>query len=85
MKHEEFSDLIRREEAKRAAMTDTPEHWRILWENLNWAESQLPIPRNSKEACLAKQRKLLGMIEGQSGFSGKLKVPFGGQTGTIVK
>jgi hypothetical protein len=56
---EELSALLCREVAKRAAATDTPEHWRTIWENLNWAESQLPVPRNSKEACLAKQRKLL--------------------------
>jgi hypothetical protein len=67
MTDEEWTALLRREEAKRAAATDTPEHWRIIWENLNWAESQLPIPRNSMQACLAKQRKLLvGMKEGQS-------------------
>jgi hypothetical protein len=61
MTHEEFSNLLRHEEAKRARHTDTLEHWRTIWENLNWAESQLPVPRNSKQACLAKQRKLLGL------------------------
>jgi hypothetical protein len=66
MAAEEWTDLLRHEEAKRAAKTDTPEHWQTLWENLNWAEPQLPIPRNSKEACLAKQRKLLASFEGKS-------------------
>jgi hypothetical protein len=70
MTDEEWTTLIRREKAKRAAMTDTPEHWRIIWDNLNWAESQLPIPRNSKETCLAKQKKLLaGMDAEQSGIA----------------
>jgi hypothetical protein len=63
MTDEEFASLHRREKAKRDAKTDTPEYWQTLWENLNWAESQLPIPRNSKEACLAKQRKLLAGME----------------------
>ncbi|MCC6125626.1 MAG: hypothetical protein IT426_11730 [Pirellulales bacterium] len=58
MTHEEFSDLIHSEQAKRDAKTDSAEYWQIVWECLNLAESQLPIPRNSKKACLAKQRKL---------------------------
>ena len=65
MLNEDLESLFHREEAKRAAKTDTPAHWRVIWENLNWAESQLPIPRNSKEACLAKQRKLLKGYEGE--------------------
>ena len=71
MTHEEFSDLLRREEAKRAARTDTTEHWKTIWENLNWAESQLPVPRNSMQACLAKQRKLLEWCEGENGIAEK--------------
>jgi hypothetical protein len=69
MTDEEWTDLLRREEAKRAAHTDTPEHWKTIWENLNWAESQLPVPQNSKEACLAKQRTLLaGLNDEQFGY-----------------
>lgn len=66
----DLSEILRREEAKRAANTDTVEHWRTIWENLNWAESQLPIPRNSKEASMAKERRILeGMSKRQSGLS----------------
>jgi hypothetical protein len=61
MTNEEFLTLIRDEQARRNAKIDTTEYWQIVWECLNRAESELPIPRNSKEACLAKQRKLLGL------------------------
>ena len=30
--------------------------WKVIMETLNWAEKQLAIPRNSKEACLALER-----------------------------
>jgi hypothetical protein len=61
MTNEEFTDLIRREQVKKNARTDSPEYWQIVWECLSLAESQLPIPRNSKEACLAKERKLMAL------------------------
>jgi hypothetical protein len=53
----EFSELIRREEAKRNCMWDPAERWRMIEEMIDWADSQKPVPRNSKEGCLAAQRK----------------------------
>jgi hypothetical protein len=66
MSQEEFLELIRHEQVKRNIETDTHEYWQIDWECLRQAESHLPVPRNSKEACLATQRKLLaGMNQEQ--------------------
>jgi hypothetical protein len=62
MTHEEFSELIRREEAKRDRMWDPAERWRMIEEMIDWADSQKPVPRNSKEGCLAAQRKWLGRM-----------------------
>lgn len=31
--------------------------WEVILEILNWAEQQLDPPRNSKEGCLAIERK----------------------------
>lgn len=59
MTHEEFSELLHREEAKRNRMWDPVEHWRTIQEMIDWADAQKPVPRNSKEGCLAAQRKWL--------------------------
>jgi hypothetical protein len=63
MTHEEFSELIRREEAKRDRMWDPAERWRMIEEMIDWADSQKSVPRNSKEGCLAAQRKWLGIMD----------------------
>jgi hypothetical protein len=57
-------DLKRREEAKRERHWDPAVRWRVLQETITWAEAQLPVPRNSKQACLREQaRKLLWLAE----------------------
>jgi len=38
-------------------MWDPAERWRMIEEMIDWADSQKPVPRNSKEGCLAAQRK----------------------------
>ncbi|MGD0516239.1 MAG: hypothetical protein ABSA26_01775 [Thermoguttaceae bacterium] len=63
MTHEEFSELIRREEAKRDRIWDPAERWRMIEEMIDWADAQKSVPRNSKEGCLAAQRKLLGRTD----------------------
>jgi hypothetical protein len=59
MTHEEFSESLRDEEAKRNRMWDPVERWRMIEEMIEWADQQRPVPRNSKEGCLAAQRKWL--------------------------
>jgi hypothetical protein len=59
MNDENLTELLRCEEIKRAKMWNPADRQREILEFLNWAESQLPAPRNSKEGCLAAQRKWL--------------------------
>jgi hypothetical protein len=56
--HEEFAELLRSEEAKRDRMWDPAERREMLQELIAWADAQKPVPRNSKEGCLAAQRRL---------------------------
>jgi hypothetical protein len=57
MTREEFSLLLRREEAKRNRLWDPMERWRMNEELIVWTDAQQPIPRNSRQGCLAAQRK----------------------------
>ena len=59
MTHEEFSELLHREEAKRDRMWDPADRWRMIQEMIDWADAQQSVPRNSKEGCLAAQRRML--------------------------
>jgi hypothetical protein len=56
---EEWTELLQSEEAKRIRMWDPVERWRMIQEMIDWADAQKPVPRNSKEGCLAAQRKWL--------------------------
>jgi hypothetical protein len=55
--HEERTELLQSEEAKRDRMWDPAERWRMIQEMIDWADAQKPVPRNSKEGCPAAQRK----------------------------
>ncbi len=57
MTHEEFSELLRREEEKRNRMWDPAARWQMIEDLIAWADAQKPVPRNSKEGCLAAQQK----------------------------
>ncbi len=59
MTHEEFSKLLHSEEEKRNRMWDPVERWQMIQEMIEWADAQKSVPRNSKEGCLAAQRKWL--------------------------
>jgi hypothetical protein len=63
MRNDSLDELLRREEIKRTKMWDPVERWRDTLEMLNWAESQAQVPRNSKEGCLATQRKLMERLK----------------------
>jgi hypothetical protein len=58
-----FSELVAREAAKRERNWDPKLRWQVLQETITWAESQATVRRNTKEACLANQRRLLEQIE----------------------
>jgi hypothetical protein len=59
MNQEEWTKLLHDEETKRVRMCDPAERWRMIGDLIVWADSQKPVPRNSKEGCLAAQRKWL--------------------------
>jgi hypothetical protein len=54
-----FDELVQIETEKRERCCDQLERWRILQETIAWVDSQQPVPRNSKEGCLANQARLL--------------------------
>jgi len=57
--NESLTDLIREEARKRDRNWNPQERWRVLQETITWVESQLTVRRNTKEACLANQARLL--------------------------
>ncbi len=61
MTDDDLSDLKRREEAKRERCWDPAQRWRVLQETITWAESI--VHRNTREQCLAHQRRLLAALE----------------------
>ncbi len=59
MDSHEHDDLKRREEAKREALWDAAQRWRVIQEMITWAESQATVRRNTPEKCLELQRAKL--------------------------
>lgn len=57
-----FSALVKEEERRRLACWAPTERWRAIQATLSWAEQQQAIPRNSKAACIARQKRVMGMI-----------------------
>lgn len=60
-------DLKQREEEKRARCWEPRERWRVIQETIRWVDSQQPIPRNSRQACLNKQARLLRTLSTSNG------------------
>lgn len=54
-----LSELIGQEAAKRERNWNPKLRWKVLQEMITWAESQATVRRNTREACLANQRRLL--------------------------
>lgn len=54
---EDLSELVAREEAKRLRNWDPVARWNAWLAAVAWAEQQRPVPRNSKEGCLAEERR----------------------------
>jgi hypothetical protein len=59
---ESFSELVGREQAKRERNWEAKQRWRVIQDTITWAESQPTVRRNTKEACLANQQRLLEQI-----------------------
>lgn len=51
--------LLAAEEAKRIRAWDREERMRVIFETINWAESQPGVSRNNKESCLLRQQEIL--------------------------
>jgi len=58
---EDLRELIRGEEAKRAARWDARERQRVVLETLRWAAAQRTVRRNTPAACIAEQTRKLAM------------------------
>jgi len=62
-----MSDSIKlSEEAKRNRRLDPQIHWRMLQQAAAWLDSQQPVPRNSRQGCLANQARLLAAMNAEN-------------------
>jgi hypothetical protein len=57
-----LTELISEEEKKRWRNWDPKLRWQALQNAIAWADSQCAVRRNSKEGCLANQRRLLAQF-----------------------
>ena len=53
-----LTELIFDEEVKRTRNWDPKLRWQAIQNAIAWAEAQSTVRRNTKEACLANQRRL---------------------------
>ena len=61
--NDDFSRLVAAEEAKRNRQISPRQKWAMFQELLVWTESQPTGQRNTKEACLREQQRLLAGLE----------------------
>ena len=54
-----LSNLVREEAAKRDRNWDPKARWQVIQETIAWADSQATVRRNTKQACLANQQRIL--------------------------
>ena len=66
-----LTELIQDEEAKRWRNWDPKQRWQALQAMIAWAESQATVRRNTKEACLANQQRLLAQFASHSERQGE--------------
>jgi hypothetical protein len=48
-------ELKQLEEQKRERCWDPRQRWQVLQQTIDWVDSQQPVPRNSRQGCLARQ------------------------------
>jgi hypothetical protein len=53
------AELKKSEEEKRDRCWNPRARWRVIEQTIAWVDSQQAIPRNSRQACLANQERLL--------------------------
>lgn len=56
-------ELVRRETDKRERCWNSGDRWRVIEQTIAWVDSQQAVPRNSRQACLANQARLLQRLE----------------------
>ena len=61
--NDKFSQLVAAEEAKRNRHISPRKKWELFQQLLIWTESQPTGQRNTKEACLREQERLLAGLE----------------------
>jgi hypothetical protein len=57
--NESFDELVLDERTKRERNWDPKVRWQVIQDTIAWASSQASVRRNTKEACLANQARLL--------------------------
>jgi len=57
---DEFNALVAQEQGRRERAWSSADRWRVLQETIRWAELQPTARRNTPQACLARERRLLG-------------------------
>jgi len=55
----------KREEEKRERCWNPVEREQVLFRTIDWADQQQPLSRNTKEACLKNQARLLATFAAQ--------------------
>jgi hypothetical protein len=57
-----FAELVFEEEKKRWRNWDPKLRWEAIQNAIAWADAQSTVRRNTKEGCLANQRRLLAQF-----------------------
>jgi hypothetical protein len=57
--NESFDELVLRERVKRERNWDPKVRWQVIQDTIAWASLQSSVRRNTKEACLTNQARLL--------------------------
>jgi hypothetical protein len=55
-------NLKQREEDKRIECWHAPSRWKTIEQTIEWVNSQQAIPRNTPQACIEKEARLLAAM-----------------------
>ena len=53
------NDIKKKQERLREAHWNPLARWKVIQDTITWAESQQTVLRNTRQACLQKQNRLL--------------------------
>ena len=59
---ESFAELVQREREKRERCWNPNLRWQVVQHTIGWVADQATVRRNTKQACLENQRRLLAAI-----------------------